>query len=126
MLARMATVFMDGVLHRLAAVVQLRPPQLPAVGPIDISAQLDTCGAGPDARGARLRLIDEALAAEGLRTEHPIKRGGRSPVQSQTVIIPVPAQKAAVQQRPLDKIIGMRMLLIEVANLRGKTSGTQL
>jgi hypothetical protein len=71
------------------------------------------------------RLLHQALAAEGLGAEHQVERCRRGPVQAQAVVAPVAAEEAAVQQRPLDEVVGVRVLLVQVADLRGEATGAQ-
>ena len=108
-----------------APVAQVRQAQLPAVLAPDVAADL---GRQRPHAGSRLALdfARELLAAEDLDAGAPVEIGRRRPVQAQAVVEVVPAQKTAVQQRPRGEVVGVRVLLVQVAHLRHEAPAAQL
>jgi hypothetical protein len=122
----LAFVFVLFLQRRFAPVVDVGQPELPAVRAVEVGADLDHRGGHAGCAGGVGDFFHQPFAAEGLHAEHQIERRRRSPVQAQAVVVPVAAEEGPVQQGPLDEVVGMRVLLVQVADLRREATGAQL
>ena len=109
---------LDMLFHQsFAFISNVRQTQLPALRAAQVIAQLGHEACHTHIPRAIDHFTDQPFSLKSFHAQHQVHVSRCSPVQAQAVIVPMTAKKRAVEQRALYKIVCMRMLLVQVADL---------